>query len=53
MSTYFIAQIKIHDPDEYEKYLDGFDEVFSKYDAEVVLVDDNPELLEGIGPTQE
>ena len=47
MSTYFIAQIRIHNPDEYEKYLSGFDEVFSRYDAEVVLVDDDPELLEG------
>ncbi len=47
MSTYFVAQIKVHDSDEYEKYLAGFDEIFSKYDAEVVLVDDDPEVLEG------
>jgi uncharacterized protein (DUF1330 family) len=47
VSTYFIAQISIHDPEEYEKYLSGFNEVFSRYDAEVVLVDENPELLEG------
>ena len=50
MSTYFVAQIKIHDLKEYEKYLAGFDEVFSKYDAEVVLVDDDPEVLEGDWP---
>ncbi len=47
MSTYFVAQIKIHDPTEYEKYLEGFDKIFSEYDADVVLVDDDPEVLEG------
>ena len=47
MSTYFIAQIRIRDPETYEKYLAGFDEIFAGYDAEVVAVDDNPERLEG------
>ncbi len=50
MSTYFIAQIKIHDPIKYKDYLSGFDEIFTKYDAEVVLVDENPEVLEGDWP---
>jgi hypothetical protein len=27
VSTYFIAQISIHDPEEYEKYLSGFNEI--------------------------
>jgi uncharacterized protein (DUF1330 family) len=47
VSCYFVAQIKIHDRDEYQKYLDGFDEVFSKYKGVVMAVDDNPEILEG------
>ena len=47
VSSYFIARIKIHDPKEYEKYLKGFDGVFSDYDGEMLVVDDNPELLEG------
>lgn len=47
MSTYFIAQIKIRNADEYQKYLDGFDEVFSRYKGEVVVVDDSPTVLEG------
>ncbi len=47
MSCYFIANIKIHDAARYEEYLRGFDDVFSSYDAEVVCVDDDPEVLEG------
>ena len=47
MSCYFVAQISIHDPGEYERYLEGFDEVFEKYDGEVVAVDDHPSVLEG------
>ena len=47
MSSYFVAHIIIHDPERYESYLQGFDEVFSSYDGEVICVDDNPEVLEG------
>jgi uncharacterized protein (DUF1330 family) len=50
VSSYFVAQIQIHVPGEYKKYLRGFDQIFSKYDAEVVAVDDNPEVLEGACP---
>lgn len=50
MSSYFIAQIKIHDPDEYGKYLRGFDEVFARYKGEVLVVDDSPAVLEGVWP---
>ena len=47
MSCYFLAQIAIHDRDEYAKYEDGFDEIFRKYRGTVVAVDDHPLLLEG------
>lgn len=47
MSVYFIANIKIKDRDEYKKYEDGFDDIFTKYDGKVVTVDDGPEVLEG------
>ena len=47
MSAYFIAQIKIKDLQEYRRYLAGFDEVFSRYKGEVILVDDRPAVLEG------
>lgn len=33
MSVYFIANIRIHDEDEYHQYLESVDEVFSKYNG--------------------
>ena len=50
MSSYFIALIDIHDPERYEQYLDGYDEVFRKYQGQVVAVEDNPRVLEGEWP---
>ena len=50
MSCYFIAQINITDRDEYQKYLDGYDEIFSKYKGIVVAVDERPSILEGEWP---
>lgn len=47
MSCYFIAQIKITDMNEYEKYLDGTDSVFSRYNGKYLAVDTKPEVLEG------
>ncbi len=50
MSSYFIALIDIHDPEKYEQYLAGYDEVFKKYKGKVIAVEDNPRLLEGSWP---
>jgi uncharacterized protein (DUF1330 family) len=50
MCSYFVAQIKIHDWQEYELYLEGYDEIFNKYNGEVITVDDNPVILEGTWP---
>jgi len=50
MSSYFIAQIKIHDQVEYNKYLAGYDEVFARYQGKVIVVDDDPTILEGEWP---
>jgi len=47
MSYYFIANIRIHDPDEYKKYIQGSDSVFEKYKGKYLAVDDRPEQLEG------
>ena len=47
MIHYFVAQIRIHNPDEYRKYLDKFDDIFSKYKGEILAVDGSPVLLEG------
>jgi uncharacterized protein (DUF1330 family) len=47
MSRYFLAQIKIKDPDEYQKYLDKAGEIFKQYNGSYVAVDKNPIVLEG------
>lgn len=47
MSCYFVAQIQIYDKDEYQKYLNGVDEVFSKFNGKYLAVDENPDILEG------
>ena len=47
MSCYFIAQIRFHDRDEYAKYLDKADEIFSKYNGKYLAVDNEPKVVEG------
>lgn len=47
MKHYFVAQIKINDLSEYEKYLDKFDDIFSRYKGEYLAIDESPVLLEG------
>lgn len=47
MSCYFAAQIRIHDMEEYKKYLDTVDEVFALFKGRYLAVDKEPEVLEG------
>lgn len=47
MSHYFIAQIKIHDTSEYQKYLDKAEEIFKKFNGKYLAVDNHPLVLEG------
>ncbi|MGA1978246.1 MAG: DUF1330 domain-containing protein [Bacteroidales bacterium] len=47
MKYYFVAQIRINYPSEYEKYLDRFDDIFSKYNGKYLAIDESPALLEG------
>lgn len=47
MSNYFIANIKIHDEKEYQKYLENAAGVFEKFNGKYLTVDDKPEILEG------
>lgn len=47
MTHYFVAQIRIHDQEEYDMYLEKFDEVFSRYNGEYLAIDESPVLLEG------
>lgn len=50
MSVYIIAQINIHDREEYDRYEEGFDGVFEKYKGMVMTVDEDPVVLEGEWP---
>ena len=50
MSVYLIAQIEIHDRNEYNQYEAGFLEIFSKYKGEILAVEEDPNLLEGEWP---
>jgi uncharacterized protein (DUF1330 family) len=50
MSSYFIAQINIRDADEYARYLDGYDDIFARYNGTVLAVDDEVKILEGEWP---
>ena len=47
MSYYFIAQIKINNEIEYQKYIDKSGDIFKKYNGEYLSVDNEPVLLEG------
>ena len=47
MSYYFIANIKINDPLEYRRYIEKVDTVFSKSKGKYLVLDNNPEILEG------
>lgn len=47
MSYYFIALIRIIDPIEYKKYLDKAKDVFKKYNGKYIVLDDDPNILEG------
>ena len=44
---YFVANISIEDPIEYQKYIARVDEVFSKYNGKYLAVDDNTKVIEG------
>ena len=47
MDYYFIAQIRIKDNEEYQKYIDKSGEVFKLYKGKYLSVDNNPEIIEG------
>jgi uncharacterized protein (DUF1330 family) len=47
MAYYFAAQIRIDDHTEYEKYLENFDVIFSRFKGEYLAIDESPVLLEG------
>jgi uncharacterized protein (DUF1330 family) len=50
MAVYIIAQIGIHDRGGYEKYSEGFLDVFAKYQGELLVVSEDPVVVEGEWP---
>lgn len=50
MSVYILAQIQIHDRDEYDKYSEGFLDVFAGFGGELLVVSENPVVVEGEWP---
>jgi len=47
MTVYAIAQLWIHDPARYARYVDRFMAVFKNYKGRVLAADENPVLFEG------
>lgn len=45
--VFFSAHIRIHDAEEYGRYLARYDEAFAGTGGEVLAVDDAPRTLEG------
>jgi uncharacterized protein (DUF1330 family) len=50
MSVYIIAQISIHDREEYGRYEAGFMDVFAQFQGELLVVSENPTIVEGQWP---
>lgn len=50
MSHYLIAQLSIHDREEYRKYEAGFMDIFTRFGGKLLAVDEDPRTLEGAWP---
>jgi uncharacterized protein (DUF1330 family) len=47
MSVYAIAQLWIHEPATYGRYVERFMDVFKKYKGRVLAADESPVVFEG------
>jgi uncharacterized protein (DUF1330 family) len=47
MSVYFMASIRMKNEQEYERYLEHSEKIFSRYRGTYLAVDDKPGVLEG------
>ena len=47
MTVYAIAQLTIHDRPRYDRYVAAFMPVLTKYGGRLLVVDDQPEVVEG------
>ncbi|HJX03134.1 MAG TPA: DUF1330 domain-containing protein, partial [Dehalococcoidia bacterium] len=50
MPGYVIAQVEVHDAEEYRKYLSGFMDAFRPFDGRILVATDEMEILEGEWP---
>ena len=50
MTAFLIAQIRIHDREEYGQYEAGFMAVFADYGGSLRAVDEAPDVIEGDWP---
>jgi uncharacterized protein (DUF1330 family) len=50
MPVYIVASVNVRDWNEYQKYQDGFLEVFARYKGELLAVSDSPTVIEGEWP---
>ena len=50
MPVYIVALIEIEDREEYGRYEAGFLDIFSKYQGEILAVDESPTAIEGQWP---
>jgi uncharacterized protein (DUF1330 family) len=47
MSVYALAQLRIHDPEPYARYMARFMAVLNQYKGRLLAADDAPRVLEG------
>lgn len=47
MAVYALAQLRIHDPERYGRYMSRFMAVFDKFDGKLLAADETPRVLEG------
>jgi uncharacterized protein (DUF1330 family) len=47
MTVYALAQLRIHDPEPYARYMSRFMPVLQKYNGKLLAADESPRVLEG------
>lgn len=47
MTVYALAQLRVHDPERYGRYMSRFMPVLKKYNGRLLAADETPRVLEG------
>ena len=50
MTTYVLAQLSIHDPERYGRYVRAFADALAPFAGRLLVADDRPQVLEGEWP---